>query len=776
MIEIVIHGRGGQGGVTLAKLIAGAFYRRGLHVQAFGVYGAERTGAPVEAYVRADEQDIVAHDPVTAPDHVIVVDPSLLTASVGDGMRDGGWIIVNTAQPPSALEAVLPGRNVATVDASGIAVANGLGTRAVPIVNTALLGAVARLLGLDLEDAEGALADAGFGGANVQAVRESFGRTEAATEPGRIVAQPPTPHHVHLSFLDERVGGRPTTHTGAWASARPHARELAPPCSHACPAGNDVRGFVQAAAAGDDDRALAIILETSPLPGVCGRVCPAPCLGACNRAVLDGAVDVRDIERALADRGAAGGDPSVGGVRGGGNAGHAALAARRGAGPVAVVGSGPAGLSAVYQLAGMGYRVALYEAAAQPGGLLRTGIPEYRLPRAVLGREVARVLSRTAEVHTGRRVDRRLLEQLAGAHRAVFVATGLQAPRALRLSGAGVAVDQGLDFLAAAHETGSALDGELVVVAGGGTTAFDAARTALRLGAAEVHVAYRRTRGQMPAIEEEVAEALDEGVTIEELLEPVGLCRGGEHGLLTCRRMRLGEPDEQGRPRPVPVPGDEGLTQVRCDRLLLAVGQDADASLLPSGAVAAAGPLSLEGSSAPIYLGGDFAGGEGTVAGAIGSGRRAALAIHAVLAATDEASSPREARAVACAGVVAAESDAGERAGDAVAGPDRVHPAAFARAPGAPVLELSPRVRRRTFAEVRGGFAAQPQRDLVRDEAARCFACGLCTGCDTCVVYCPEGVLRRAQDGLPEADYDFCKGCGLCVATCPRGVVFTEAV
>ena len=375
MIEFVIHGRGGRGGVTLAKLIAGAYYRRGLHVQAFGIYGAERTGAPVQAYVRVDDCEIDVYGAIATPDHVIIVDPSLVAPAAAAGERLGGWIVVNAGQPPDAFAGVFPGRRVATVDANAIAVAHGLGTQAVPIVNTALLGAVARVLGIEAADVEGALNDAGFGGANVAAARAAFAQVVTTEEPGEIALPVLEEPHASLSFLDERVGARPSTHTGAWASRRPHSRELRPLCSHSCPAGNDVRGFVKAAAAGDDRQALAVLLETSPFPGTCGRVCPAPCMDACNRGALDGAVDVRDIERALADRAAW---PTPQRLSGGAH--------------VAVVGSGPAGLSAAYHLARLGHPVTVLEAATELGGLLRSGIPAYRLPRPVLEREIGFIL------------------------------------------------------------------------------------------------------------------------------------------------------------------------------------------------------------------------------------------------------------------------------------------------------------------------------------------------------------------------------------------------
>ena len=758
MIEIVVHGRGGQGGVTLAKLIAGAFYRRGLHVQAFGMYGAERTGAPVEAFVRADEREIVAHTAVTHPDHVVVVDHSLVTAVRADAMKDGGWVVVNTPERPAALAGVLPGRRVATVDASAVAVAHGLGTRAVPIVNTALLGAVARVLGLELEDAEGALAAAGFAGPNIAAAREAFARTVTAVEPGAAEEPAPAPHEAHLLFIDERVGRRPTTHTGVWASARPHAVQTGAPCLRACPAGNDVRGFVQAAAGGDHEAALGVLLRTSPLPGVCGRVCPAPCMAACNRRELDGAVDVRDIERAVSDVVEA---DAAAWERAESAAGAAGGPAAAGA-SVAVVGSGPAGLSAAYHLARRGCSVTLYEAAPELGGVLRTGIPVYRLPPPVLDREVARVLERVAAVHTGRRLDGPAVERLAGEHAAVVLATGLQTPRPLAVPASPGGVGQALTFLRDARRGAGDVRGRTVVVAGGGTTAVDAARTALRLGAAEVHIAYRRTRAEMPAIGEEVGEALEEGVLLDELLEPAELRTGGGRAVLVCRRPRLGEPDASGRPRPVPVPG--GSAELPCDRLLLALGEDADLSVVPEGLGTGAGGAALRAATGSrFWLAGDVAGGGGTVAGAVGSGRRAALAIVAWLHGGTAAGSS----------ALVPGSDAPS---PAVLPEPAVHPAAFPRLPRQPVLVLEPRERRHSFAEVRRGFAPAPGSDPARAEAARCFACGLCTGCDTCVVYCPEGVLRRTEGGLPEADLDYCKGCGLCVATCPRGVVVGEAV
>jgi 2-oxoacid:acceptor oxidoreductase gamma subunit (pyruvate/2-ketoisovalerate family) len=743
MIELVIHGRGGRGGVTLAKLIAGAYFGLGQHAQAFGVYGAERTGAPVQAFVRIDDCEITVHNAITAPDHLIILEPSLVAPELAATMSPEGWIIVNTPQSARDLAKFLPGRNVATVDANAIAVAKHLGSAALPIVNTTMLGAIARVLGIEFAAVEAALTGAGFVGGNLVAAQEAYARVITETEPGtavtiRLPVLPPP-----VGFLDARVGSMPTTRTGAWASRRPHAHELRPLCSEGCPAGNDVRGFLQAASAGDYDRALAIILDTSPFPGTCGRVCPAPCMSACNRKELDDAVDVRDIERAVADRGL-----------------WPAASAADGRPSVAIVGSGPAGLSAAYHLARLGHPVTVFEAGDEAGGVLRTGIPEYRLPRSVLDSEIEFITAHGVDIRLGRIIDRAALEDLSRDYAAVFVATGLQERRSLELHGdsSGI-VGQSLEFLAAARDGGPDLTGQTIAVVGGGNTAIDAARTALRLGADEVRVAYRRTRAEMPAIAEEIEEAAEEGVLFEELLSPVGFVSGDGGPRLVCRRMRLAGPDESGRPRPVPTNGGDAVRELRCDRLLLALGQGSDLSILPDGAAAGPLPVTLGDTGGSVFLGGDLVGGEGTVTAAIGSGRRAALAIHEALA---EGSDP-----------VSADGAHGDAA---LAGAEVMHLHSFSPVSREAVSLLPAEARRTTFAEVRQGLTGAPGHDAAQAEAGRCLACGMCTGCDTCVVYCPEGVLHRADGQPPDFDYEYCKGCGLCVAECPRGVVFTEAI
>lgn len=733
MIELTICGRGGQGGVTLAKLIATAAFQRGQFSQAFGVYAAERSGAPLAAYVRIDDCEITNHNQVRQPDHVIVLDKTLVGPQVLAGLKPDGWIIVNTAGAPSDLSPCFAGWHVATVDATAIAVANKLGTRAVPIVNTTMLGAVARVLDMDWNQIVAALQSARFSDANTAAARAAHEAVQMTLLPGpRATPCGAKAPFAPLSLLDENVGAPPTIRTGAWATRRPHREQLTPPCVAACPAGNDVRSFVAELGKNNVDGALSILLESSPLPGVCGRVCPAPCMQRCNRNPFDESVQVRELERYAAEHGR-----------------RPAPTQPWRASRVAVVGSGPAGLSATYHLARLGHRVSVFESRDELGGLLRTGIPAYRLPRDVLDEEISHILRHGVKAHLGYQADRAALLELSRRHDAVFVATGLQELRGLDLGPrADGFVMQGVDFLDRARRFDVAVRGERVVVIGGGNTAVDAARSALRLGAHPVRIFYRRTRAEMPAIGEEIDEALDEGVELHELVAPLTLRPDNGEAVLTCARFTLGEPDQTGRPRPIPLTSEDAQFDIRCDRVILAMGQGADISLLPEGAEVRKDGALAGWAGAPLYFGGDFATNDGTVAAAIGSGQRAAWHIHRAL--TGEDLFPPAHQPIASA--------------------EFIHWSHFSHDPAHHAPHAPTRERRRTFVEVRQSLSDDPGHHVAAEEAARCLSCGVCNLCDQCVEHCPEGVLRR--DGACfRFDFDYCKGCGVCASQCPRGVI-----
>lgn len=735
MIEMTIHGRGGQGGVTLAKLISSAYFLRDKHVQAFGVYAAERSGAPIQAFVRIDDEEIVNHNQVRTPDHIIVLDRTLVSPRVLTGLKPEGWIILNASDPPDAFAEAFPGRPVATVDATGIAVANGLGTRTVPIVNTTMLGAVAKVLGLTLEDVDGALRLVGFGGPNVVSARQAFEKVLSKTLPGKPkTAVPAAAARRAASILDSDLGGLPTIKTGSWASRRPERHQLTPPCNDGCPAGNDVRGFVQAVGKKEYDEALRIILQTSPLPGVCGRVCPAPCMEACNRREHDEAVNVREIERYVADHARW---PSV-------------TKPTRGE-HIAIIGSGPAGLSCAYHLARLGYCVTIYEACRELGGVLRTGIPSYRLPRDVLDREISFILRHGVEARTDQHIDRQTLLDMTHKHAAVFVATGLQEARALNLGQLTSEIStQGIDFLDRVRRGEESLTGQRVVVIGGGNTAMDAARSARRVGARSVQILYRRTRAEMPAIAEEIDEALEEGIELSELVAPLRLHADALGPVLTCQRMRLGEPDASGRRTPVPIESEDAQFEVRCDRVILALGQTPELSIFPEGADVREGEKLLGLTAAPVFAGGDFATNDGTVTAAIGSGRRAALHMHRTLTGEDLfPPQPPE-----------------------VAGPEHITMHIFGHAQRERGVVVPAQMRQGSFTEVRLGLMDEPGHAAAAIEASRCMSCGVCNECDRCLTYCPEGIMRFRGNRNYEFDYDYCKGCGICASQCPRGVVY----
>jgi len=392
-----------------------------------------------------------------------------------------------------------------------------------------------------------------------------------------------------------------------------------PACQYRCPAGTDIRGYLKVIADGGSlADAWKIIVKTNPMPAITGRVCPHPCESSCNRTGVDSAVNIHSLERAVGD-----------------HAIEQGLAFDR---PeqdrkekIAVVGSGPSGMSCAYQLAVMGYQVTVFEAAGRAGGMLSRAIPPYRLPQAVVDHELNRIIDLGVTMKYNTMVGKDVaLDDLKKEYKAIYVALGAQASTALGIKGEdGPAIHTGLAFLRSVKENKPLALGRKVVVVGGGNTAIDAARTARRMGS-EVTVMYRRSAVEMPAHAEEVAAAQEEWVAIEFLCAPVKIPANGK-GRLTCQRMELGEPDASGRPRPVPVKGSD--FEVGYDTLIAAVGQSMTAqgfeALLGSSWIGIddLGRTSVKG----VFSGGDAAGGPGLVAEAIGAGRKAALAIDAFI-------------------------------------------------------------------------------------------------------------------------------------------------
>lgn len=738
MQEFRFHGRGGQGVVVLGKLVARLFFQRGSHVKEFPKFGVERRGAPVEEYVRVDDRVIDLSCQVYAPDMVVVMTDALLDAvDVTAGLAPGSTILLNTSRPAAAFADRLAGYRVATVDANAIALEHGLGTALAPIANTSLFGAFAAIVDADTAAADAAItAVIARPGANIAAARAARAAVSAAEQlPGDARARrarplpyatfDALPDHAYSTF-DAR-----TNRTGSWRSQRPEYAFKIAPCNDRCPAGNDVRGFVEALAAGNPSRALRILLETSPLPAVCGRVCPHPCQDRCNRDEMDGAVQIRALERDAAEHG---------------GAIHIAAAPDTGR-SVAIIGAGPAGLSAAWQLRRLGHQVVVFEDAPEPGGMLALGIPDYRLPREDLARDIARIVDLGVDLRLGQPVcDREAFDALRAQHDAVVVAVGQTKPATLAIDGASLpGVEQGLSFLRTYTLGMRPRVGDKVVVVGGGNTALDVAGVALRMSPArDVTILYRRGRAHMPAIADEIEHTLAEGATLRELVSPVAVVAGvdGRIHHLVCERMQLGEPDASGRPRPVPVP--DSRHEIACDHLILALGQRTDLAFAPDLSPAADGVATqMDG----VFLCGDAADGAGTVTAAIGAGRRAAFAVHRSLG-----------------GAIAAPPAAWAPRTDEVVRFDRINPSYFAVCPPATQPRLDVATRLDGNAEVLGPI---PDGQA---EAGRCLSCGTCNACDNCYAFCPEPAVSRA-DGVYHFDLAYCKGCGICFAECPRGVI-----
>lgn len=528
--------------------------------------------------------------------------------------------------------------------------------------------------------------------------------------------------------------------TGGWRTRRPQHVERPAPCQLACPAEEPIPAWLARAEAGDYQGAWRLIRYQNPFPAVTGRVCSHQCEAACNRGSYDGAVAINALERFVGDWGL--------------RHGHAEPPLTQRKGKAAVVGGGPAGLACAYHLARAGYRVTLYEAMPELGGLLRYGIPEYRLPRKVLDREIELVLQLGVTVHTQAPLGKAVSWETLDSYQAVFLATGADCPVSLGIPGeASPGVSDGLAFLREVNSGHRPRLGRRVVVVGGGSTAIDVARTARRLGASVTIVALE-TREAMPALAEEVEQALAEGVSIvnEVGVEEIQLREGRATGA-RVRPARLSV-TESGAIRPVFA--DESPIVLEADALLLAVGQLPDVALLPPGLRVEQGRVAVGDGGATgqprLYAGGDLAPGPRSVAHAVGSGTRAARAIHRFLSG-DGSGESRPSGARGC-------SD------HTVTFPE-INLDYFSRSARAERSQRGAAERVASFAEVVQGL---DELEALA-EARRCFSCGACTGCDICLIVCPDMAIRRIDSRGYEVLFDYCKGCGLCARECPRGAL-----
>jgi len=528
------------------------------------------------------------------------------------------------------------------------------------------------------------------------------------------------------------TGSSLANHTGTWRTERPVYVDRLPPCNHACPAGEDIQGWLYYAESGEYKRAWQELVRNNPMPALMGRVCYHPCENACNRASLDEAVNIHAVERFLGDEARKHGwkfEP----------------AARPSGKHVLVVGAGPSGLSVAYHLARLGHKATICEAGPLAGGMMRFGIPKYRLPRDVLDAEIQRILDMGITLRLNTRVDDILAAMKKSGFDAAFLAVGahvakrtdIPARDATRILDA-VSVLRGM-------ETGERPQlGRRVVIYGGGNTALDVARTAKRLGAAEALIVYRRTREQMPAHDFELQEALDEGIMVKWL----NTIKCVEDTTFTVEKMVL---DSKGFPQPT---GE--FDTIEADTLILALGQDVDLSLLDKvpGLAIEKGVVKVDRNMMTgypgIFAGGDMVPSERTVTVAIGHGKKAARNIDAWLLGSVSAAPAKH----------------------EIARFDLLNTWYYSDAPKTvqPMLDI---IRRQSsFDEVQGGL----NEDNALFEARRCLSCGNCFECDNCYGVCPDNAVVKLGPGKRfEFNYDYCKGCGLCAEECPCGAITMQA-
>ena len=523
------------------------------------------------------------------------------------------------------------------------------------------------------------------------------------------------------------VGSSLENRTGSWRTVKPVYVNRTPPCNAKCPAGEKCQAWLYAAESGNYEEAWRRIIEDNPLPACMGRVCYHTCETACNRGGLDESVGINSVERFLGDNAIAKGwdlpkPEKETGKR------------------VLVVGAGPAGLSAAYHLRRAGHTVHVVEGAQAAGGMMRYGIPKYRLPREVLDAEIERIKRTGVTIECGREVTDLAEEMKKGGYDAVFLGVGAHLARRTYIpAGDAARVLDAVTVLKDVAEDEKPMLGRRVAIYGGGNTAIDVARTVRRMGA-EPLVVYRRTRDRAPAHPEEIKEAIEEGVDMK-WLSTIREAQGGE---IKIEKMEL---DENGKPR-----GTGVYENIAVDTVVLALGQQTNLGFLANfkGLEADGDELVIDEAmmtTVPgIFAGGDMVKGDKNVTVAIGHGKKAARAILAYL---------RGEKYV-------------EPAKAPLASFDCLHTWYYADAPKTvrPMLDLARRTT--TFDEVQHGLT----EENALFEARRCMSCGNCFECDNCYGVCPDNAVIKLGPGKKfKFNYDYCKGCGICANECPCGAI-----
>ena len=751
MKEIVFYARGGQGAVTAAAVLVAALSLEGKYAQAFPFFGGERRGAPVKAFLRIDDKPITTRSQIYKPDCIVVLDSKLPgSMNVFDGLKQGGIAVFNSSLSPADIKTKVALAKIGAVDANQIA-DDIFGSMAIPFTNFAMLGAFAATTDwVELDS----IVEASYSKFTGNTAKNNEKSTHAAFKDTQVmnfdvkalpdVASPQQTVARKLKMellLGMAVNKASTAKTGSWRTRKPLSVDMLPPCTDNCPAGIRIRDYLELVEKDRLPEALQLLLEDNPLPAITGRVCYHPCEGGCNRKNFDEPLAIHSIERFVGDYGA-GPDIPAQNVTGEKD-------------KIAVIGSGPAGLSAAYYLAKKNYSVTIFEALPVSGGMLRVGIPEYRLPGSILDREIARISKMGVEIKNNVILGKditidKLLKQ---GYKAVFIATGAHRAQMLGIPGEDAkGVVPGVSFLRDIRLGKKVKVGAKTVVNGGGNVAVDAARSALRLGAKEVVILYRRSREEMPAGEEEIAACEAEGIKIEFLTAPAEiLTKAGKVTGIKCIRMKLARKDESGRRNPIPVQGSD--FNIDAEMVVPAVGQSPDLTFIQGDdqititgrGTITADSKNLKTARERVYAGGDVVTGPATVVEAIAAGKKAAVAIDSAISGQPLPETPER---------------------DVITYQD-LNVEYFTKEPRQVEPELPAGKRKSAFKEVNTG----PKESAVMHEAGRCFHCGACNLCEICSSLCPEGILSTNEGTGWKPDLEQCKGCGICAVECPRGAV-----
>ncbi|MBU1152769.1 FAD-dependent oxidoreductase [bacterium] len=537
-------------------------------------------------------------------------------------------------------------------------------------------------------------------------------------------------------------GGRETS------TLRPKYTPKTPPCTFTCPSGIDIRGYLTTISQSEGykrnyaqsfEMGWYILVDKNPFPAVCGRVCPHPCEKECNRKELtrqekDEAVSINNMERFIGDYGIKN------------NLAHKRLYPDIYPEKVAVIGSGPSGLSCAYQLARRGYRVTIFETYEKSGGMLRYGIPRYRLSEDILDAEINKILALGVEIKYNTRVGN--IEQLQKEYNAIYVAIGAHQGLGLNIPGEDVVnVFTGADYLNKINSGQQVELGNKVLVIGGGNSAIDAARVARRQGA-DVTILYRRTKVEMPAIAHEVNQAEEEGIHLELLVAPVEVLRKGNKAVgLKCIRMELGEPDESGRRKPIPIAGSEFT--VDATAIIAAISQSPVWTGLEELknekgwiTVDERGQTGLKG----VFAGGDVTNQLGLATEAIGLGRKAAETMDNYLR----------------------ERELAKIIAPTVIRQTNMNLNYYDILPRTQTSYLAPAERVNNFNEV--AFTIDESAAIT--ETKRCLSCGLCFDCDNCYTFCSDSAVKKQPKGQHyEFNLALCQGCKKCAEECPCGYI-----